>query len=47
MVDAGPVFYLFLAALLVFFFFIYLMLRRTFLSFKKGYDESGDRNRNS
>ncbi|MFB6266851.1 MAG: hypothetical protein ABEI31_04260 [Halodesulfurarchaeum sp.] len=36
MVDVGPVFYGMLAALLVFFFFIYLLIRRTVLGFKEG-----------
>ena len=38
MVDVGPVFYGMLAALLAFFFFIYLLLRRTVLGFKEGMD---------
>jgi hypothetical protein len=39
MVDVGPVFYGMLAALLLFFFFIYLFIRRTLLGFKEGMDE--------
>lgn len=44
MVDVGPVIYFILASLLVFFFFVYLMIRRTVLGFKEGMDQSRDRN---
>jgi hypothetical protein len=44
MVDAGPAFYFILAALLVFLFFVYLMIRRTVLGFKEGMDESRRQN---
>jgi hypothetical protein len=43
MVDTGPVFYLILGSLLVFFFFIYLMIRRTVLGFKEGVERSRER----
>ncbi|MFW6384707.1 MAG: hypothetical protein ACOCY7_01070 [Halodesulfurarchaeum sp.] len=36
MVDTGPMFYVLLGLLLVFFFFVYLMIRRTVLGFKEG-----------
>lgn len=43
MVDVGPVFYAMLAAILLFFFFLYLFIRRTVLGFKEGVDRSRDR----
>jgi hypothetical protein len=43
MVDTGPVFYFILGALLLFFFFVYLMIRRTFLGFREGMERSRKR----
>jgi flagellar biogenesis protein FliO len=42
MAFTDPMFLGMLAALLVFFFFVYLMIRRTVLGFREGYDRGQD-----
>ncbi|MFB6086231.1 MAG: hypothetical protein ABEJ84_05430 [Halodesulfurarchaeum sp.] len=43
MIETGPVFYVILGALLLFFFFVYLMIRRTVLGFQEGVERGRDR----
>lgn len=40
MVQFGPMFYIVAAAILLFVFFLYMFVRRTFQGFKEGLDES-------
>ena len=44
MIDVGPLTLVLLALVLGFFFFLYLMVRRTLLGFKEGMDQSRGRN---
>lgn len=43
MVEFGPVFYVLAAAVLLFVFFMFLLIRRTFAGFREGF-EDGKRN---
>lgn len=43
MIDVGPLTLALLAGVLLFFFFMYLMVRRTLLGFKEGFQQSNDK----
>jgi hypothetical protein len=43
LLDVGPVTLALLAAVLIFFFFMYLMVRRTLLGFKEGFQQSKEK----
>lgn len=43
MLDVGPLTLALLAVVLVFFFFMYLMVRRTLMGFKEGFKQSKEK----